>query len=125
MAPITVNELKRWAKQGTRSQYKFELHINLDDLEFNQCTIKHHKHVKMYKDERSFQDEEGKWHVYPIATSRTRVYIVCPHCGCIHVHGNSLTYEYIGHRKSHCGSPFCPRDENAAHVNTGGYIIEE
>jgi len=44
MAPTTVNELKRWAKLGIRSQYRVELHVNLDDLEFNQCTIKHYKH---------------------------------------------------------------------------------
>ena len=125
MASTTVNELKRWAKLGTRSQYRVELHINLDDLESNQCTIKHYKLVKLYKDVRSFQDEEGEWHVYPIATSRTQVYIVCPHCGCIHVHGNSLAHGYIGHRGSHCGSPFHPRDENGAYVSTGGYFIEK
>ena len=120
----TVNELKRWAKPGIRSQYKVEFHIDLDDLEYVQCTIKHYKRVKLYQDERSFQDE-GEWHVYPIATSRTRVYIVCPHCGCIHVHGNSPTHGYIGHRGSHYGSPFHQRNKNGAHVSSSGYIIEE
>jgi len=124
MAPTTLNELKRWANLGAGNQYKVELHIDLDGLESAPCTIKYHKRVKLYKDKRSFQDKEGEWHVYPIATSRTQVYIVCPHCGCIHVHGNAPIYGYAGHRGSHCSMPFC-RDENGDYVSTGGYIIEK
>jgi len=125
MAPTTLNELKRWAKLGSRNQCKVKLHTDLDDLKYVQCTIKYHKHVRLYQDKRSFQDMEGDWHVYPIATSRTRVYIVCPHCGCIHVHGNSLIHGYAGHRESHCGTPFRPRDENGDSVSIGGYLIEK
>ena len=121
----TLNELKRWSKLGESNQDKVELHIDLGDLESYPCTIKYHKRVKLYKDKRSFQDEDGEWHVYPIATSRRQVYIVCPYCGCIHVHGNPPIHGYAGHRGSHCGMPFRPRDKNGVYVSTGGYIIEK
>ena len=39
-----------------------------------------YKYRKHIKDKRSWQDEEGMWHVYPIAFDNLYVWIVCPIC---------------------------------------------
>lgn len=63
------------------------------------------QNIKLVQDQRSFYDNiEGFWHVYPIATDRVRVYIVCPYCGDIHIHGAGGG-NYEGHRVEHCKDP--------------------
>ena len=60
-----------------------------------------HKLRKLVKDGRSYICDEGRWkgywQIYPIGIDRFHVYIVCPYCGDIHLHGNAP-----GHRVSHC-----------------------
>lgn len=51
-------------------------------------------------DPRSFK-VDGRWQVYPIAVTRKQVYIVCPWCKGIHVHGGSAD-DCAGGRTSHC-----------------------
>lgn len=53
-------------------------------------------------DSRSFI-QDGFWQVYPIGVDQYHVYIVCPHCGEIHLHGRTAD-GYEGHRVSHCKS---------------------
>jgi len=56
------------------------------------------KQIKLVKDNRSFISAEGYWQVYPVGFDYGHcVYIVCPHCGEIHIHGAQP-----GHRLSHC-----------------------
>ena len=62
---------------------------------------------------RSFE-KGGIWYVYPIGIDRHHVYIVCPWCKQIHVHGN-VNGEFEGHRVEHC------KDRNTA--NRNGYFI--
>lgn len=87
--------------------------MELDSLE------KYHpdsnKVIALVRDSRSFQ-EKGMWHVYPIALTDSQVYVVCPYCGGVHVHGNSEG-RYEGHRTAHC---FKQQEE----TNTG-YFIEK
>ena len=64
-------------------------------------------------DSRSFV-EDGFWQVYPIGIDRYHVYIVCPWCKSIHIHGNDNGH-YAGHRVEHCG------DRYKEHRN--GYVI--
>lgn len=54
-------------------------------------------HKKMATDPRSFQDEEGEWHIYPIAINKIQVVIVCPYCQHVHFHGKG-----DGYRRPHC-----------------------
>ncbi len=87
-------------------------------LEFDSLEKYHPDNNKLkvlVRDSRSFQ-EEGMWHVYPIALTNSQVYIVCPYCGEVHVHGNSEGC-YEGHRTAHC---FKQQEE----TNTG-YFIEK
>lgn len=53
-------------------------------------------------DSRSFM-RDGFWQVYPVGVDQHHVYIVCPHCGEIHLHGHTVD-GYEGHRVSHCKS---------------------
>lgn len=75
-----------------------EVLIDLDSLE------KYHpdnnKLIVLVRDSRSYQ-KDGYWHIYPIALSRSQVYIVCPYCGEIHAHGNDKG-GYEGFRVPHC-----------------------
>lgn len=65
-------------------------------------------------DPRSFK-MNGRWQVYPIAATKKQVYIVCPWCKGIHVHGGSAD-DCAGGRTSHC-------DANP-HINDGYDILE-
>ena len=64
-------------------------------------------------DPRSFM-ENGYWKVYPIGLDSHHVYIVCPWCKSIHIHGNRDGC-YAGHRAEHCSDRFA-KSQN-------GYII--
>jgi len=71
------------------------------------------KLIKLIRDERSYiADYDGfgdYWHVFPIGYDNIHVYIVCPFCGEIHIHGRSNSN---GHRVSHCRE-----------LNNKGYVI--
>jgi hypothetical protein len=43
------------------------------------------------------------WNLEPIAITRTQVFVVCPLCGEIHIHGNNDT-GCSGMRVTHCKS---------------------
>lgn len=42
--------------------------------------------------------KDGVWHVVPIGIDRWSVYIICPYCGGVHLHGNNVG----GFRSPHC-----------------------
>lgn len=72
----------------------------------------HGRQPKVVEDSRSERREDGYWYVQPIGYSfnRISVYIVCPHCKNVHIHGNGN-----GHRLPHCDP----------HVNENdGYVID-
>ena len=74
--------------------------------------IPNHRQPMVVEDSRSKLWDDGYWRVQPIGYSwnRISVFIVCPHCKNIHIHGNSN-----GHRGTHCDP----------HVNrNNGYYIE-
>lgn len=85
------------------------------------------KKNEIYKglfDKRSWIDPEGVWHVFPMATSKHSVLIICPLCGQIHSHGagdDGLSYE--GHRVAHCSRLISDNMYND--VINDGYIIED
>jgi len=72
------------------------------------------KSIRLCRDKRSFLDREGYWNVYPVAFNSAQVFIVCPHCGEIHMHGRGQEpeFKYQGHRASQC-----------LVCNNSGYII--
>ena len=59
------------------------------------------RRIKCAKDLRSYQDADGIWHIFPFAWDGKRVYICCPLCGFIHIHGGSPE-DYAGDREPHC-----------------------
>jgi len=76
-------------------------------IDLNKLEVYHssqNKRIKLVKDNRSFLDGDGYWRVYPIGFNESQVYIVCPHCGEIHMHGRGRKpeYQYEGHRARHC-----------------------
>lgn len=72
-----------------------KLMIDLKTLEIYHA--KANKNVKLCFDKRSYVGEDGFWHVYPIGYKWNQIFIVCPYCGEIHVHGYGE-----GHRGEHC-----------------------
>lgn len=77
---------------------QIEMLIPLADLQIFHPT--NNKLIKLVKDCRSVEIE-GRWHIQPIALSRTHVFIVCPYCHEIHLHGNANGF-YEGVRVPHC-----------------------
>lgn len=69
--------------------------------------------------------DDESWHVYPVALTIKGVYIVCPYCGQIHVHGVNPGGHYAGHRLDHCDNT--KRFEVHPHIKPkhGGYFINE
>ena len=88
--------------------------IDLNDLGTYLAPYNHR--VKLAIDGRSFKDDEGYWHVYPIGFSDCQVYIICPHCGEIHMHGKhgKTIGDYEGWRVAHC----------ITRIALDGYVIE-
>jgi hypothetical protein len=72
------------------------------------------KSTRLCRDKRSFLDGGGYWNVYPIGFNSSQVFVVCPHCGEIHLHGRGQgpEFRYEGHRASQCLA-----------CNNNGYII--
>jgi hypothetical protein len=89
-----------------------ELVIDIKNLEEYRSPGK--KSIRLCKDKRSFVDNDGYWNVYPIAFNPAQVYVVCPHCGEIHMHGRGQEpeFKYEGHRVTQCIVP-----------NNNGYVI--
>jgi predicted RNA-binding Zn-ribbon protein involved in translation (DUF1610 family) len=58
------------------------------------------KLIKLIRDKRS-KKVKGLWKVYPLAVDRHHVYIACPHCGKVHIHGANKD-GYAGVRVPHC-----------------------
>lgn len=44
------------------------------------------KEIKL-KDKRTHRNSEGIFQVYPIAVNDFSIFVICPFCGNIHVHG--------------------------------------
>ena len=81
------------------------------------------KRLNLVKDHRSYIDDEGFWHVYPIGFATQVVYIVCPYCGMIHTHGADGN-DYEGHRIEHCVTSALKYGTILKHERNG-YIIDE
>ena len=79
-----------------------ELVVDISSLEEYRSLS--NKSKRLCKDNRSFVDGEGFWNVYPVAFNKEQVYVVCPHCGEIHLHGRGEQpdYKYEGHRACQC-----------------------
>lgn len=79
-----------------------ELAVDINSLEGYRAPG--NRNMVLYKDKRSYLDGEGHWNVYPIAYNSVQVFVVCPHCGGIHMHGRGQApeYRYQGHRASQC-----------------------
>jgi len=76
-------------------------------IDVNSLEIFHpqnNKRINLVKDNRSFINNDGYWQVFPIGFNESQVYIVCPHCGEVHLHGRGKKpdYHYEGHRAPHC-----------------------
>ncbi len=53
-----------------------------------------------FDDYRTYKDEDGYYHIYPVACTAEIVYIICPYCKHIHRHGNFS--KTPGWRMPHC-----------------------
>ena len=62
----------------------------------------------------TYKDAEGYYHVFPIVETKENVYVACPYCGKIHVHGNVSVIN--GWRLPHC--------RNSRTGNAKSYFIE-
>lgn len=45
---------------------------------------------------------DGVQHITPVFVSDTSVFIICPYCGGIHIHGNVRGSGHSGRRAPHC-----------------------
>lgn len=108
------SDFKRYTKSKRFSEKKGELFIDLNDLE----VFKWKGNRQSVIDRRSFDNPAECWHVYPIAVDNVHVFIVCPFCGNIHLHGAGGG-DYEGHRVEHC-------NEKRRHPGSWpGYYIEQ
>lgn len=108
---MTITQFKKYIRKWQHSKDPIEILYPLDKLELLPPEKKWKTHAI---DPRSFM-EDGFCQVYPIAIDRHQVYIVCPWCREIHVHGNDHG-RYNGHRSPHCKN-YVPRNP--------GYVIRE
>ena len=81
---------------------RVELAIDINSLE--EYRSPSNKSIRLCRDKRSFLDNDGYWNVYPVAFNKAQVYVVCPHCGEIHLHGKGQEpdFKYEGHRACQC-----------------------
>lgn len=89
----------RFKKSTTQSPFIYTGKVLID---LNDLTVFHpanDNRIKLVKDERSFKD--SMWHVKPIAMTKKQIFVVCPICGEIHVHGMA-NGSYEGSRTPHC-----------------------
>lgn len=111
---MLFKDFKKYVKSKGFSEKEGGLFIDLNDL----GVIEWDGGKKLVIDGRSFDSPPGWWHVYPVALDKTHVYIVCPFCGNIHLHGAGGG-DYEGHRIAHCNS--------RSHIkgDVTGYYIEQ
>lgn len=110
---MRFSEFKKRIKSPWWRMNQGALLVNLESL----TVFTRDRNIRLVQDRRSFYDSiEGFWHIYPIATDRAHVYIVCPYCGEIHIHGSGGG-NYEGHRVEHCKDPHIKEIAN-------GYCIE-
>lgn len=95
---MTISEFRQYAKKWSKGQDPVKLLFPLDRLRLLPANKKRKAHAVDY---RSFLDSEGHWNIYPIAIDNYHVYIVCPFCQKIHIHGNNKGH-YEGPRCPHC-----------------------
>lgn len=77
--------------------------------------------TKAIKDSRSYE-KDGKWYVFPIAITPKQVYIVCPFCGQIHLHGYTPDKNgNSGFRRSHCKTPSSTSTGSTYHIGSDDY----
>ena len=79
-----------------------ELVIDINSLE--EYRSPSNRSIRLCRDKRSFLDDKGYWNVYPVAFNPAQVFVVCPHCGEIHLHGRGQEpeFKYEGHRACQC-----------------------
>ena len=111
---MLFKDFKKYAKSKRFTEKEGELFIDLNDLGM----IEWEGGKRLVIDGRSFDSPPGCWHVYPVALDKTHVYIVCPYCGHIHLHGAGGG-DFEGHRIAHCNSH--------SHIkgDITGYYIEQ
>lgn len=116
---MNISEFKQYAKKWSKGKDPVKLLFPLEQLEL----LPADKKRKIFAvDHRSFVDAEGYWNVYPIAIDNYHVYIVCPWCQKVHIHGNDRGC-YEGHRASHCWN-----DDPKLHEGDStrcGYVMRE
>lgn len=95
---MNISEFKQYAKKWSKGKDPVKLLFPLEQLEL----LPADKKRKIFAvDHRSFVDSEGRWNIYPIAIDNYHVYIVCPLCRKVHIHGNDRGC-YEGPRCPHC-----------------------
>ena len=99
---MNIYDFKKKANSRTR---KMNVLVDLDQISAfypagMRVTKTTPKSVLLAEDPRSHFNGEF-WEVYPLATTPTNVYIVCPYCKMIHIHGNRVG-DYEGFRCPHC-----------------------
>lgn len=95
---MNISEFRQYAKRWSKGKDPVKLLFPLDQLEL----LPADKKRKIFAvDHRSFVDSEGRWNIYPIAIDNHHVYIVCPLCRKVHIHGNDRGC-YEGPRCPHC-----------------------
>lgn len=111
---MLFGEFKKYAKSKRFAENSGRLFIDLNDL----GVIEWDDGRKLVIDGRSYASPLGEWHVHPIALDKAHVFIVCPYCGHIHLHGAGGG-DYEGHRVEHCNGHSHLKD-----VALEGYYIE-
>lgn len=74
------------------------------------------KNVIKVEDKRTKLNKDGLYEVYPLALHRNQVYIICPYCNEIHLHG-CAEGSIPGFR-----NPFCTSDKP---IKKKTYYIKE
>lgn len=100
---MRFSEFKRLLNRKHSQMEQINLLIPLDELYVFKSA--NNKLIKLVEDGRSFE-RDGRWIIQPIAISESFVYIVCPFCHEIHLHGNDGG-AYEGVRVTHCERHFC------------------
>lgn len=112
----------RFAEQSAKRKYqlaettddprllKMYFATDLSHYETFKNPKKYFRNEKLAKDKRSFIDDEGHWHIKPLAMFPGSVLIVCPYCGYVHRHGRDKVGKEVGWRGVHCDSVTTQKD---------------
>ena len=101
---MRISEFKRLLRQKYLQSGPIRLMVSLDEL-YVYPSAKN-KLINLVCDGRSVE-VDGRWHIQPIAISDSAVYIVCPYCHEIHLHGNADGV-FEGVRVPHCADAALP-----------------